>query len=206
MVLRGHGAGPPELWGEGVWDVNFSPDGKHLVTAGADGDLKVWDLVNGSEILSIPAGIGILLHAQFNPDGDIIIMRAHDGITKVLDSTTGQELLVFAGAQFGTIDDISVSIDGNFLVTSSSDKLEVWDLKASLSTGTTVKVTILAVRGEFISPIFSPDGTQVTVVSGGEIHFYVFDIDQLIALAHSRVTRALTEEECHQYLHLEACP
>jgi hypothetical protein len=31
-------------------------------------------------------------------------------------------------------------------------------------------------------------------------------LDDTIALAHSRLTRSLTDEECRRYLHLEGCP
>ena len=30
--------------------------------------------------------------------------------------------------------------------------------------------------------------------------------DDLIALAQSRLTRTLTDDECHRYLHVETCP
>jgi hypothetical protein len=35
---------------------------------------------------------------------------------------------------------------------------------------------------------------------------FVLDLNELIRLAHSRVTRTLTEQECRQYLHMESCP
>jgi hypothetical protein len=31
-------------------------------------------------------------------------------------------------------------------------------------------------------------------------------MEDLIALAHSRVTRSLTPDECRKYLHVEQCP
>jgi hypothetical protein len=40
----------------------------------------------------------------------------------------------------------------------------------------------------------------------GIFRVWALDLDELIALAQSRVTRTLTDEECQQYLHLDACP
>ena len=37
-------------------------------------------------------------------------------------------------------------------------------------------------------------------------HAFVLDMDALIKLAKSRLTRGLTEDECQQFLHLEQCP
>jgi hypothetical protein len=53
----------------------------------------------------------------------------------------------------------------------------------------------------------SADGKYVySTCWGGLLHAHVLDVDELIALAESRVSRSLTEEECQTYLHLEACP
>ena len=40
----------------------------------------------------------------------------------------------------------------------------------------------------------------------GLIRIYTLDLAELLPLAQSRVTRSLTEAECRQYLHLDACP
>jgi WD40 repeat protein len=53
----------------------------------------------------------------------------------------------------------------------------------------------------------SPDGKYLATSSkDGSIRLYVLPVEDLIALAQSRVTRSLTEEECQQFLHLKECP
>jgi WD40 repeat protein len=54
---------------------------------------------------------------------------------------------------------------------------------------------------------FTSDGKRL--MSGGQdgiFRIWLLDQEELIALAQSRVTRSLTDEECRQYLHLETCP
>jgi hypothetical protein len=46
----------------------------------------------------------------------------------------------------------------------------------------------------------------ITVSVEGSLQVSALDLQTLTALARSRVTRSLTEEECRQYLHLEVCP
>jgi hypothetical protein len=54
---------------------------------------------------------------------------------------------------------------------------------------------------------FSPDGSQLAVGSrDGTDRIYLLNIEDLITLAKSRLTRQLTPEECQQFLHMEQCP
>ena len=54
---------------------------------------------------------------------------------------------------------------------------------------------------------FSPDGKRLASSSiDGTTRVYAVDIDDLLALARSRLTRWLTAEECRQYLHQDECP
>ena len=56
------------------------------------------------------------------------------------------------------------------------------------------------------SVAFSPDGTRLAVASlDGTTRLYELKLDDLLALAKARVTRALTDTECQQYLH-GPCP
>jgi hypothetical protein len=54
---------------------------------------------------------------------------------------------------------------------------------------------------------FTADGKRL-MTSGwdGIFRIWALDLEELVGLAESRTTCSLTEEECRQYLHLEACP
>jgi hypothetical protein len=54
---------------------------------------------------------------------------------------------------------------------------------------------------------FSPDA-RFLASSGeeGAVRVFVANLDGLVALAHERVTRSLTAEECRQYLQASKCP
>ena len=54
--------------------------------------------------------------------------------------------------------------------------------------------------------VFSPDGSMLASWADDGTRVWALDIDDLLEIARSEVTRALTEEECRQYLHVEACP
>ena len=54
---------------------------------------------------------------------------------------------------------------------------------------------------------FSPDDSRLAAIRGrNSVVEYVLPLDEIVALAQSRLTRGLTEDECRQYLHVEVCP
>ncbi len=54
---------------------------------------------------------------------------------------------------------------------------------------------------------FSPDGTRLAYTAAdGTVRVLALDIDDLIQLARSRLTRSWSPDECRTYLHVESCP
>jgi WD40 repeat protein len=53
---------------------------------------------------------------------------------------------------------------------------------------------------------FSPDGSKLATSSKcGGLRIWALDIGDLLDIAHREVPRALTDEECRQYLHVDQC-
>ncbi len=54
---------------------------------------------------------------------------------------------------------------------------------------------------------WSPDGHRLATASrDGTSRVYIVDLDDLVALARSKVTRGLSAEECQKFLHQDSCP
>jgi hypothetical protein len=45
-----------------------------------------------------------------------------------------------------------------------------------------------------------------TTALDGTVRIYTLDAEELAALARSRLTRRLTDEECRKFLHTDKCP
>ena len=69
----------------------------------------------------------------------------------------------------------------------------------------TLPVSEGGVYGVALSP--SDNGSHLALASSdGVVRILTLQIDELLALAQSRVTRSLTSVECKKYLHVEQCP
>jgi WD40 repeat protein len=49
--------------------VSFSPDGQRLASASYDKTVKVWDLADGKEMLTLEGHKNEVLSVRFSPDG-----------------------------------------------------------------------------------------------------------------------------------------
>ncbi len=65
---------------EAVCDVDLSPNGRRLVTASADGTVRLWDAATGAELAILKGHAGQVWSARFSMDGDSIISVGSDGV------------------------------------------------------------------------------------------------------------------------------
>jgi len=103
---------------QGVMSVDFSPDGKYILSGGgSDGLLKLWDIKTGREIRSlrvfstdlIPAPV---MYASFSHEGKRIISIAADASIRVWDTTTGEEIALMVGFMDGEW--LAITSDGYY--------------------------------------------------------------------------------------------
>jgi WD40 repeat protein len=78
-------------------DVQFSPDGSMLATAGEDGALKIWDPATGDLRSSVTGG-GQVFGPSFNADGSLVSASwPEEGTVRIADPSTGKVTLTIGG-------------------------------------------------------------------------------------------------------------
>jgi WD40 repeat protein len=137
----------------------------------------------------------------FDPTGERLVTSGQRGIIKIWDVKTGQDLMDIPDYA-GTAANPVFSPDGSRLVIVGADGVHIWNLD------TQEKLLELHIHTSYINGLaFNKDWSQMATASlDGTTRVIYLNIDDLIKVAKSRITRSLTTAECRQYLHLDACP
>jgi WD40 repeat protein/serine/threonine protein kinase len=184
--------------------VTWSPNGMRIAaTNRSDGTTRVWNAMTGEVQLELAIGDDQVHAVAFSPDGSRIMTGSHNQRNAyVWDAQTGEKLMTLSG-HTDQVGGAAYSPDGTQIATASADgTIRLWDS----NTGQEL-LTLLGSEEGVSRVVFSPDGTHLATQNfDGTTRIYVLPIDDLIALAQSRLTRSLTVEECQRYLHTDVCP
>lgn len=186
-----------------VLGVAFSPDGTHLATSSTDATAKIWDVKSGELLLTLEGHEDGIRDIAYSPDGALIATGSGDGTAVLWDAATGAKKLTLVGHTSG-IFSVAFSQDGKLLATGSDDNTaKIWDLATNQ-----VILTLPGSKGGVGGVAFGPseDGARLFIASAdGIVRSFLLQVEELLTLAESRVTRSFTLEECQRYLHLEQC-
>jgi WD40 repeat protein len=113
----------------------FSPDGKRLASSHrlssspgptGPGEVKVWDVQTGKELLTLKGHVAEINNVAFSPDGKRLASSAQwTNTVQLWDAQTGQEILNLKAG--GEINSLAFSPDGRWLVGDPGGVVTIWD-------------------------------------------------------------------------------
>ena len=121
-----------------VRSVEFSPDGKMLVSCSDDRSVRTWDLESNRSLrLAVLPDWGT--KAAFTPDGGRVVCSSRDGILRIYDLRTANEIPEFQIKHTGYLNSFDITSNGGQVICGSTDPIvHVWDCGDSMDTGTAI--------------------------------------------------------------------
>jgi WD40 repeat protein len=151
-LLRGHRGR--------VYSAAFSPDGKLVVTAGADGTARIWETAGGRRLHTLRSQ-GAVDSAAFSPDGTRVVTAGADGTARIWDTASGRSLHTLRGHRT-PVESVAFSPNGTLVVTAGFDgTARIWDTASGRSLHT------LSHRDAVYGAAFSADG-KLVVTAGAD--------------------------------------
>lgn len=112
---------------DGVLSVQFSRDGKQLLSSSYDKTIKLWDVETGRLIRTFDGHNWWVWSARFSPDEKRIVSAGQDGVVLVWDVASGRQSPPFTGHE-GPVYTASFDPTGRFIASGGYDrKIQLWD-------------------------------------------------------------------------------
>ena len=162
-----------------VNSVAVSPDGRRIVSGGADGTVRIWDADTHQQVGAPLTGhTEPVVSVAFSPDGRRIVSGSFDKTVRIWDADTHQQIGAPLTGHTGDVWSVAFSPDGRRIVSGSFDKtVRIWDADTHQQVGD----PLTGHTEQVGSVAFSPDGRRI--VSGswdGTVRIWDADTGQQV--------------------------
>jgi WD40 repeat protein/DNA-binding SARP family transcriptional activator len=181
--------------------VDLQADGWRVAVTHEDGRVELWQEAVEGPIASLCGHAKPVTSVAFG--GDMLVTGCRDeGVAGVFDLATGRQRTLLRGHDAPLVH-VALSPDGTHAATTGEDgTVKLWDTSSGLER-MTFYGHVLGAHGV----AFSPDGRLLASTSvDGTAALHLLPVDEFVALARTRVTRPLSDDERRRYLRQRTGP
>lgn len=145
LIVR-HAPTIEPLGADAVWDVNFDAAGERFVTAGSDGEARIYRAKDGELLGTLRGNRESVMSAEFSPDGSLVATAGYDKRLRIYDAGT-KTLLRTIDAAVPLMGSTFIRGNRQVLANAADQRWPLWDLASGdpvqgwQSTADTVKFT-----------------------------------------------------------------
>lgn len=113
---------------DAVTAVAFSPDGKRILSGGADNRMCLWDMEFDGAFLrgAFKGHSGSITSLAFSPDAERILSGSDDGVVRLWDAASGKLVHAFKG-HAGAVRSVAFSPGGRRILVADDYTWRLWD-------------------------------------------------------------------------------
>lgn len=143
-----------------VLGVDWSPDGKTILTTGTDNTIKIWDAEDGTEILTIPDHTAPVTDAVWSPDCNQFATISLDRTMRVWDAASGDEQLSVSSTT-SDFTGIDWSPDGQHILVATSEGVgRIFEAQTG-----ELLLNLIGHDGALVDAGYSPTGDRIATAS-----------------------------------------
>ncbi len=147
----------------------FSPDGTRLASGSKDKTVRLWDLTNADDGITLQKHTGWTNVLAFSPDGKMLASGSVDKTVLLWDTATGELLATLTG-NTSSINALTFSPDNSVLVSGGADgTIRFWNTETGVSRPLHITGHMASMRA---ATFFQGSSTLVGVAFNGEITFW----------------------------------